>query len=119
MSDASDADQSPSSSFVPRDETAGSQRLTRERLAKALTRLALQSPPHRPDHRRVVADAEEAMQQVEAAATFLDDGGEADLRRAITMATRWGAEGVAERGSDVLATVARYRTAASRTADSD
>lgn len=81
-------------------------------VALALSRLADQSAPHRPDHRVVVADAEAAFRDVEDAADFLECDGETRLREAVAAAERWGDDAVAARGEALLATLKRYRTAA-------
>lgn len=87
-------------------------------VALALSRLADQSAPHRPDHHTVVADAEAAFRDVEDAADFLERDGETHLREAVAAAERWGDDAVAARGEALLATLERYRTAASRRPDS-
>lgn len=81
-------------------------------VAAALARLADQSAPHRPDHRRVVVDAEAAFRDVEDAATFLDRDGEERLRACVDAARRWGDDDVAARGEAVLERLRRFRAAA-------
>jgi hypothetical protein len=81
-------------------------------VAAALTRLTDQSAPHRPDHRRVVEDAERAVRTLGDAATFLDRSGEERLGAAVAAARRWGDDDVADRGQTVLDSLTRYRNAA-------
>lgn len=82
-------------------------------IAAALTRLADQSAPHRPDHRRVVDDAERAFRSVGDAAVFLgDEAGEERLEAAVEAARRWGDDQVAVRGEALLDSLATVRTAA-------
>ncbi|NHX35676.1 MULTISPECIES: hypothetical protein [Halolamina] len=93
-------------------------------VAGALARLANGAARHRERHtddtqfrrvehpRRVVADAEAAMDRVSTAAAFVDADREADLRRAVALADRRGDDALAARGRDVLSTLSALRDAA-------
>ena len=86
-------------------------------VAAALTRLADQSAPHRPDHRRIVEDAERACRDLGDAADFLEHDGDARLRAAVAAARRWEDDDVADRGETLLDSLARYRDAAASAPD--
>lgn len=81
-------------------------------VAAALARLAARSSPSRQNYRTVVADAETAFRDVEAAAEFVDAGGESRLRDAVDAARRRGDDDLADRGETLLETLAGYREAA-------
>jgi hypothetical protein len=87
-------------------------------VARALARLAdgscsrLGSGAGNEPPERVVADAESAVEQLDAAAAFVDDGGERRLRRAVEAAEESGDDDLAARGQGVLTTLAQFRAAA-------
>ena len=83
-------------------------------VATALARLADGDVPSREVPTRIVAEAETAMGSVDSAATFVDAGGEASLRRVVRAAEQDGNGSLAERGRDVLAALAAFRDAAER-----
>ncbi|WP_053947568.1 hypothetical protein [Halolamina sediminis] len=85
-------------------------------VARALARLADGS--HRrhgtddTEPERTVAEAETAIESVDSAAAFVDDDGEAALRRAVDVAENAGDDGLAARGRAVLTTLDAFRDAA-------
>lgn len=85
-------------------------------VARALARLAdgshRQPEPDSGEPSRVVADAEAAMERIDAAAAFVGGGGEARLRRAVETADAAGDDDLAARGRTVLSTLAAFREAA-------
>lgn len=83
----------------------------RDAVAAALARLAA-GESQSPGHEAVIDDAEAALDSIERAATFVQAGREAALRDAVEASQERGDRGTAARGREVLATLARYRQAA-------
>ncbi|MFD1525393.1 hypothetical protein [Halolamina salina] len=82
-------------------------------VARALARLADGSHrQHGDDPERTVGEAEVAIGDVDSAAAFVDNDGEAALRRAVDAAEKAGEDGVAARGRTVLETLDAFRDAA-------
>ncbi|WP_435116774.1 hypothetical protein [Halolamina sp. C58] len=85
-------------------------------VARALARLAdgrqRQYDADDAEPERTVADAEAAIESVDGAAAFVDDGGEVGLRHAVDAAENAGDDGVAARGRAVLTTLDAFRDAA-------
>ncbi len=89
-------------------------------VARALARLASGAARQRERDtddtasRDVVADAEAAMERLSTAATFVDAGREAELRRAVEDAEDRGDGAIATRGRAVLSTIQAFRDAAAQ-----
>jgi hypothetical protein len=81
-----------------------------EDVRAALRSLATDDAAH--DHAAVVAEATAALEDLHAAAAFVDDDGLARLRRAVDRADDAGDEAVADRGREALDAFRRCRRAA-------